>query len=62
MSLINRIAMVIMVAGSFSVGCCDAKAEPESVASPYWRFMMIRTGRETIKGFILTTVNVRLMS
>jgi hypothetical protein len=33
MSLINRIAMVIMVAGSFSVGCCDAKAEPESVAS-----------------------------
>ena len=33
MSLINRIAMVIMVAGSFSVGCCDAKAELESVAS-----------------------------
>ena len=33
MSLINRIAMVIMVAGSFSVGRCDAKAEPESVAS-----------------------------
>ncbi len=33
MSLINRIAMVITVAGCFAVGRCDAKAEPESVAS-----------------------------